>query len=35
MDDGSRRTLEQAEPTAVGARVRVSGEVLSPLANGN
>ena len=35
MDDGSRRTLEQAEPTAVGARVRVNGDVLSPLTNGN
>lgn len=34
MDDGSRRTLEQAEPAAVGARVRVNGGVLSPL-NGN
>lgn len=35
MDDGSRRTLEQAEPTAVGARVRVNGGVLSPLTNAN
>lgn len=35
LDDGSRRTLEQAEPTAVGARVRVSGDVLSPLTSGN
>jgi len=35
MDDGSRRTLEQANPTAVGARVRVNGDVLSPLSNGN
>lgn len=35
MDDGRRRTLEQAEPTAVGARVRVNGDVLSPLTNGN
>jgi outer membrane lipoprotein SlyB len=35
MDDGSRRTLELAEPAAVGARVRVNGNALSPLSNGN
>lgn len=35
LDDGSRRTMEQAEPAAVGARVRVSGDVLSPLNSGN
>ncbi|MDP3701727.1 MAG: glycine zipper 2TM domain-containing protein [Hylemonella sp.] len=35
LDDGSLRTLEQAEPAAVGARVRVSGDVLLPLASGN
>jgi outer membrane lipoprotein SlyB len=34
MDDGSRRTLEQSEPAAVGARVRVNGSVLSPLSSG-
>lgn len=35
MDDGSRRTLELAEPAAVGARVRVNGSALSPLPNAN
>ncbi len=35
MDDGSRRTLELAEPAAVGARVRVNGSSLSPLTNAN
>jgi outer membrane lipoprotein SlyB len=35
MDDGSRRTLELAEPAAVGARVRVNGSSLSPLTNTN
>lgn len=35
MDDGSRRTLDLAEPAAVGARVRVNGSSLSPLTNAN
>lgn len=34
MDDGRRRTLELAEPTAVGARVRVNGDTLAPLPAG-
>lgn len=35
MDDGSRRTVEQAEAASVGARVRVNGEVLTPLPANN
>ena len=35
MDDGSRRTLELSAPAEVGARVRVDGNVLSPLTNSN
>jgi outer membrane lipoprotein SlyB len=31
MDDGSTRTLEQAAPASMGARVRVDGDTLSPL----
>lgn len=31
MDDGSSRTLEQASPASVGARVRVDGNTLQPL----
>lgn len=32
MDDGSTRSLEQAQPVGVGVRVRVEGETLQPLA---
>ena len=32
LDDGSTRTLEQAEPVGVGVRVRVEGSTLQPLA---
>jgi len=35
MDDGSTRTMELTEAAAVGARVRVSGETLTPLPAGN
>ena len=31
MDDGSIRTIEQAQPASVGARVRVEGNALQPL----
>lgn len=31
MDDGSTRTIEQAQPASVGARVRVEGNALQPL----
>lgn len=31
MDDGSTRTIEQATPASVGARVRVEGTTLQPL----
>jgi len=34
LDDGRRRTLELAEPAAVGARVRVNGDNLTPLPAG-
>jgi outer membrane lipoprotein SlyB len=32
MDDGSTRSIEQAQPVGVGVRVRVEGETLQPLA---
>jgi hypothetical protein len=32
MDDGSTRSLEQAQPVGVGQRVRVESETLQPLA---
>lgn len=35
MDDGSTRTLEQTSPASVGARVRVDGSTLQPLAPAN
>jgi outer membrane lipoprotein SlyB len=31
MDDGGTRTLEQASPPSVGARVRVDGNSLQPM----
>lgn len=34
MDDGSTRSIEQAEPVGAGARVRVEGETLHVLASG-
>lgn len=35
MDDGSRRSLEQVMPVSVGARVRLEGNTLQPLAPAN
>jgi outer membrane lipoprotein SlyB len=35
MDDGSTRSIEQADPVGVGVRVRVQGDSLQPLAPAN
>jgi outer membrane lipoprotein SlyB len=35
MDDGSTRSIEQAEPIGVGARVRLQGDTLQPLPPAN
>lgn len=35
MDDGSTRSIEQAQPVGVGVRVRVEGQTLQPLAPAN